>query len=105
MSGEFGDVGGCEERRDLHGEREGRIAAIFFPTILLRDRAVAQNIAGGVAHHGPPALQFAQTVRGFAAQQIQQQDGEGGFVHLNTGPIGAAIEPEILRPVAVSLLR
>jgi hypothetical protein len=42
VAGEFGDVGGCEERGDFHGQREGRIAAIFFPAILLRNRAVAQ---------------------------------------------------------------
>ena len=42
---------------------------------------------------------------GFAAQQIEQQDGEGSFVHLDAAPVGTSIEPEILRPVAGGFLR
>ena len=40
----------------------------------------------------------------FAAQQIEQKDGEGGFIHLDAAPVGTAVEPEILRPVAGGFL-
>ena len=39
-----------------------------------------------------------------AADHVGEQDGEGAFVHLHTAPIGHAIQPDILRPVAIRLL-
>ncbi len=86
-------------------KRERRVAGIFFPAILLRDRTVAKDKADGVAHHRPPALELAQSAGSFAAQQIEQQNGERGFVHLDAAPVGTSVEPEILRPVARGFLR
>ncbi len=94
-----------QQRRNFGGQRERRIARVFFPAILLGDRTVAQNKADGVAHHRPPALELAQSFGRFAAQQIEQQDGERGFVHLDAAPVGTSVEPEILRPVAGGFLR
>src|SRR5215207_11448494 len=47
------EVGGLQQRRDLHREREGREAAVLLPTVLLRDGAVAHDVGGGPAHHRP----------------------------------------------------
>ncbi len=105
VAGEVGDVGPGQQRGDFRGQGERRVARVFFPAILLGDRPVAQNEAGGFAHHGPPAVELAQSFGGLAAQQIDQQDGEGGFVHLDAAPVGTSVEPEILRPVAVRFLR
>ena len=104
MAGEFRDVGRGQQRGNFRSQRERRIARVFFPAILLRDRTVAQNKADGVAHHRPPAIEFAQRLRGFAAQQIEQQNGERGFVHLDSAPVRTSVEPEILRPVAGGFL-
>ena len=83
---------------------KGEYPAVFFPSILLRDRPVAQNETDGVAHHGPPAIKLSQSLRRFAAQKIDQQDGERGLVHLDAAPVRASVEPQILRPVAGGFL-
>src|SRR5882757_4206745 len=44
-------------------------------------------------------------MRSFASQQVKQQDWERSFIHLDAAPVGAPIQPEILRPVARGLLR
>ena len=38
------------------------------------------------------------------AQRVGEQDREGAFVHLDAVPVGGAVEPGVLRPVAVGLL-
>src|SRR5689334_22973909 len=37
-------------------------------------------------------------------KQINQQDGERGFVHLQTAPIGPAVKPHVLWPAPVAFL-
>ena len=59
VAGEFGDVGGGEEGGNFRCQCEGRIAAVFFPSILLRDRAIAHDETRSFADHRPPALAFA----------------------------------------------
>ena len=41
----------------------------------------------------------------FAAHQIDQQNGEGGLIHLQAVPIWTPVEPHVLRPVSIGFLR
>ena len=100
-----GDVGGGEQGGDLDGKREGREAAILLPAILAGHRPVLHDEPRSAAHHRPEAVQLVVAERAFAPEQIDQQDRKGAFVHLHAGPIGAAVEPAILRPMTVGLLR
>ena len=40
----------------------------------------------------------------FAHGQIDQQDGQRRFVHLDAVPVGRAVQPHVLGPVAVGFL-
>ena len=68
------------------------------------DRTVADDKSRGAKHHGPEPPQLVITQSTFAPHQIDEQDGKGAFIHLHACPIGGAIEPAILRPMAVRLL-
>src|SRR5580693_5053061 len=61
-------------------------------------------VTGPLRKIKPAALQLAQILRGLAAQQIEQQNGERGLVHLDATPVRTPIEPQVLRPVARRLL-
>ena len=64
---EIGNICSGKQCCDFNREREGRISAVFFPSILLRDRAVAHDETGGVAHQRPPAAKVAEQIARFAA--------------------------------------
>ena len=98
-------VGGDQQGRDFSRHGEGRIAAIFFPAVLLRDGPIDGNERRSLANHRPPAGVVAEAARRFAAQEIDKQDGKGGFIHLQAVPVRAAIEPHVLRPMTISFLR
>ena len=74
------------------------------PTILAGDRTVADDKSRGAKHHGPEPLQLVITQSTLAPLRSTSR-GKGAFIHLHAGPIGGAIEPAILRPMAVRLLR
>ena len=105
MTGEVGDVRSRKQSGNFCRESKWGIAGVFFPAILLRHGTVSNDEAGGIADHGPPAVEFAQRLGCLAAHKIDEQNGEGGFVHLDAAPIGPAVEPQILRPVSLGLLR
>src|SRR5262245_30532091 len=89
---------------DLDSKCEGRVAGILLPTVLAGDRTVADDKSRGAKHHRPEPRQLVITQSTLAPHQIDEQDGKGAFIHLHAGPIGGAIEPAILRPMAVRLL-
>ena len=94
-----------QEPRDFDRQGEGRKPRVFFPAVLLRDRTVAHQKSSRLSYQIPPALQPSQILRRLASQQIHEQDGEGRLIHLQTIPVGTAVQPHVLRPVSVGILR
>ena len=99
-----GVVGRDEERGDLGGERERRIARVFFPAILRADGTMAHK-AGGAPNRSASIVALTRLQRATARRQVDEQHGQCDFVHLNTGPVGRAVQPHVLGPVAIGLLR
>ena len=104
MADDVEDVGGGEEAGHLDREREGRIAGILLPAVLPGHRAVADEEARRLLDHRQEAVRVGGVDMAVTAQHVGEDDGEGAFVHLDPAPIGPAVEPDILRPVAVRLL-
>src|SRR5580700_566792 len=65
-----------QQSGNLHRQRERRIARVFFPTILLRNRAVADQEPSRATNQIPPALQVAQRRRAVPPQAIHKQNGK-----------------------------
>ena len=100
-----GQIGGDEERRDLGGNGERRVSRLFFPSILRTDGAVAREKDGRPAHHRPQRIPSGRVDHALARRKIDEENRECGFVHLHAVPVGPAVEPHVLRPVAIRLLR
>ena len=54
--------------------------------------------------HGPEPRELGLGDCAFAPCEIDEQDRKGALVHLDATPIRSAIEPTILRPMAVRFL-
>ena len=96
------DVGGADERGDDDGERGGRVAGVFFPALLLRDGSVADEEAGGAGDERDN-VKAAEGVD--LPETPRKDDGERDLIELNAGPVGRAVDPEVLREAAVWVLR
>src|SRR5260221_13123006 len=60
-----------------------------------------------MAPFGPqsaPAIALPKATWRFAAQQIEEQNRKGGFIHLRAAPVGATVQPHVLSPVSVGFL-
>ncbi len=101
----FRHVSRNQQGSDFRGHGEGRIAAVFLPSILLRDRAVGRDKGCGFADHWPPARAILVRARRFTAQQVDQQNGKGSLIHLQAVPVRTPIEPHVLRPMSIGFLR
>ncbi len=101
----FRDRGGQHQGRDLDRQREGRIAAVLLPPVLTGRRAVLDQVAGRLPHHGPEPVKVALAQCAFLVGLLDEDDRERRFVHLDAVPVGFAVEPHVLRPVTVLLLR
>ncbi len=102
---EIREIRGAEQRGDLDGQRERRVARLLLPAILLRDRPVAREESRRAAHHRPEERELGRVERTLSVREVHQQDREPGFVHLDAVPVRRAIEPHVLRPVPVGFLR
>jgi hypothetical protein len=60
---------------------------------------------GRPAHHRPQGVPACRVDHAFARREINQEHRECRFVHLHTVPVRPAVEPTVLRPVAIRLLR
>src|SRR5580658_2556097 len=102
--GELGadDVGGADERGDDDGECGGRVAGVLLPAFLLCHRSVADEEAGGACDEGND-VEAAEGVE--LPETPGEDDGERDLVKLNAGPVGRAVDPEVLREAAVRVLR
>ncbi len=98
------EIGGNQQRGNFGGHGKRRITTVLFPAVLLRNRAVGRDEGCGFVHHGPPAIAISEAARRFAAQQIDQQNGKGGLIHLRAAPIRTPIQPHVLRPVSIGFL-
>ena len=100
-----GQIGGDQQRGDLGGDGERRIARLLLPAILRAHGTVAREKRGRAPHHRPERVALAGVDHAFASGEIDQQNRQGRFVHLDAVPVRRAVEPHVLRPVAVRLLR
>ena len=97
-----GHVGGADEAGDDGGQSGGRVAGDFLPALLLRDGRVANQEGGGALDEG----ENVEVAEGIELPQAPcEDDGKGDLVELNAGPVGLAVDPEILRKATVGLLR
>ena len=84
------------------GEGRRRVAGVFLPALLLRDRRVAAEKRCCVGDEGQN-VEAAEAIE--LPEPPREHDGESDFVELNSGPVGSAVNPEILREAAVGALR
>src|SRR5579864_62698 len=100
----IGDVGRRQQSRDFYRQSERGIAGVLFPSVLLRDWAIAGNETHCPPHHWPPALHITKSVRSFPAQQIDEQDRKCSLIHLQPVPVRGAVQPHVLWPAPIGLL-
>ena len=98
------EIGGGQQRGDLHGQRERRVAGILLPAVLAGPRTVADDEARRARDHRPERRQHRPGDRALAPGHVQQQHRERAFVELDAVPVGRAVQPAVLRPAAVVLL-
>src|SRR5207244_4655401 len=79
-----------------------RVAAVLLPSILLGDGTVAQNEPRRLADHRP---QVEIRLLSFASHQLGEQDRQRHLVELHAAPVRRPVEPHVLPPRAVRLLR
>src|SRR5580704_9969359 len=96
-----GDVGGADESGDDGGEGGGRVAGGLLPTLLLGDGGVLDEEGGGALDEGND-VEVAEGVE--LGKTPRKHDGEGHFVELDAGPVGGAVDPEVLGEAAVGTL-
>ncbi len=96
------DVCSADQRRDYGCERGGRVACVFFPTLLLRDRSIANEERRGVADEAED-IEVAEAIE--LPQTPREDDGKRYFVKLDAGPVRRSIDPEVLREATVRMLR
>ena len=100
----IGQIGGDQQRGDFGCDREGRIARLFFPAILRTHGTIPREKCRRSPHHRPQRFSPARVNDAVTSGEIHQEDGEGRFVHLNAVPVRRAVEPHVLRPMAVRFL-
>ena len=100
----LGDLRRGEQRRNGDSKREGRIAGILLPTVLLGSGPGAQDEARRALDHRPELWEVRGPERALASGHIQEQHGERAFIELHAAPIGRAVQPIVLPPRSVSLL-
>ncbi len=102
--GAFDDIGRSEKRGYLDCECEGRIAGVLFPAVLTRDRAVADEVTCRPFDHRDEVILLGRGQMVPPPEHVGEEDRKGAFIHLHAAPVGLAVEPDVLRPVAVRLL-
>ena len=100
----FHDIGRREKPGDLDREREGRIARVLLPAVLARYRSVAKQIPRCSCDHGEEPVLLGCAQMAAPSQHVGEQDRKGAFIHLHAAPVGLAVEPSVLRPMAIRLL-
>ncbi len=102
VTGGLNEISGGQERRNFGGDGVDGIARGGFPAPLLRDRPLLQQEASSTVDHGRRIVGVESIL---LAQLIRQQDRKGHTIHLDSAPMHGAVQPHILAPAAVSLLR
>ena len=100
----LGQFGRHEERGDFGRNRKRRISSLFLPPVLGTHRTIAREKCGRTPHHRPQRVSPAAIEHALTKGEIHQQNRQRRLVHLNAVPVGRAIEPHVLRPMAVRLL-
>ncbi len=98
-------ISGRQQGGDFRRERERGITAVFLPAVLRRGRAVLNEPGRRGAHRRPQSARVIVKRFPFVPDQARQQDGQGDFIHLDPLPVEVAVDPHILRPTSVGLLR
>src|SRR5271165_7014843 len=95
------DFSGADEPADDGGEGGGGIAGVFFPAFLVGDGRILDQKASGPLDEGKdvPVAEAA----GFP-DAPGEDEREGYFVELYAGPVGSAVDPEVLGEAAIGTL-
>ena len=96
------EAGRADQAGDIGRQRRGRVAGVFLPSLLRRWRAfsIRKCAARSTIGYGSKCPRGARLV-----QPPRQHDRKRDFVELDAGPVGSAVDPEILREAAVGSLR
>ena len=97
-----GEARCANQRGDIGGQRRGRVAGVFLPSILRSGRPFVDQELCRRLHH---RIRIEILEPGVLVQPPRQHDRKRDFVELNAGPIRLAVDPEILRKAAVGMLR
>ncbi len=95
------EIGRADEAGDDGGEGGGRVAGVLLPAFLLGDGGVADEEGGGALDEGED-VEAAEAVE--LPETPGENDGEGDLVELDAGPVGGAVDPEVLGEAAVGAL-
>src|SRR3954449_6772950 len=97
-------VRSSQQRRYFNSDREGRIARIFFPSILLRHRPVTNDKTRSSLNHSCVTARVSRCNCTGTPQQIVEQNWKAGLIDLHALPIRSPIKPGFLRPMSVAVL-
>src|SRR5438132_1822436 len=97
----FGPFCGAREGGNQRGNRGRRVAGVFSPAVLSRDRSLHNQVRSGAHNHHP---RMEQTKRVLFMQMPRQQYRETNLVELPPRPIGPSIYPTVLWETSVRRL-